>query len=246
MSDKQPVSSTIWQWGFTLLFVGVISLGSTAEAAGISLNRTRVVLSGSDKAESLGIRNSAAQAWLVQVRILDAQGNPDYSMVVTPPLFRLEANGQNYVRLLPVNGNRGLVSDKETLKYVEVNAVPSSSAAVGNEAQMAVGVGMRIKLFQRPASLPEPDKEMFRKIAWSRDINGLQGCNHSPYYISFRRLEINGRLMNLNQVPSMIGPGACERYPRIKNVNRIRWSAINDYGGDSGWIDEVNPPEPAP
>ncbi|HCC3327910.1 TPA: molecular chaperone [Salmonella enterica] len=222
-----------------VMAAALILVSSLAHAAGISLNRTRVVFSGGEKAESLGIRNTTGHVWLVQVRVLDAEGKDDPSMVVTPPLFRLEAKGQNSVRILSTDGGKGLPENRESLKYVDVSAIPSSEKMSDASSQLVVGVGMRIKVFWRPASLSEPDKKVFSGLSWSRDGTGVRVCNGSAYYLSFNRLELDGRLMDLNRVPSMVAPGGCERYPGTGVVSHVRWSVINDYGGDSGWFTRV-------
>ncbi|MEI9745963.1 molecular chaperone [Enterobacter ludwigii] len=223
----------------TLMMAGLMLMSFVAYPAGISLNRTRVVFSGGEKAESLGIKNTSGQVWLVQVRALDAEGRDDRSMVVTPPLFRLEAGGQNSVRILSTDGGKGLPDDRESLKYIEVSGIPSSDKNGDTGSQMVVGVGMRIKVFWRPEALTEPGKKAFGSLNWHRDGKGIQACNTSAYYLSFNRLEMGGRLLDLNRVPSMVAPGACQRYPDAGPGSRVRWSVIDDYGGDSGWFENA-------
>lgn len=222
----------------TLMAV-LMTVSSEVPAEGISLNRTRVVFSGGEKAESLGIRNSSGHVWLVQARVLDAEGRNDPSMVVTPPLFRLEAQGQNSVRILSTNDGKGLPENRESLRYIDVSAIPSSEKMSDANSQLVVGVGMRIKVFWRPAILPEPDKKVFSSLEWRHDGDGISGCNGSAYYLSFNRLEINGRLVDLNREPSMVAPAGCVHYPGGGRNSRIRWSVINDYGGDSGWFESL-------
>lgn len=232
--------------GFTLtsglftsvtLMTALMMASSEVQAEGISLNRTRVVFSAGEKTESLGIRNSSGHVWLVQTRVLDAEGKNDSSMVVTPPLFRLEAQGQNNVRILSTIDGKSLPKNRESLRYIEVSAIPSSEKMSDANSQLVVGVGMRIKVFLRPAILSEPDKKVFASLEWLHDGDGTRGCNSSAYYLSFNRLEINGRLVDLNREPSMVAPGECVHYPDGGHNSHIRWSVINDYGGDSGWFE---------
>lgn len=237
MSGTWREMSVSFLRGHRALLMMLLVVSSSGYTAGISLNRTRVVFSDGEKAESLGIRNSSGHVWLVQVRALDAEGKDEHTMVVTPPLFRLEANGQNSVRILSTDGGKGLPEDKESLKYIDVSAIPSSDRNAEADSQMVVGVGMRIKVFWRPKGLAEPDKNAFSNIVWHRDGRGVTGCNGSSYYLSFNRLEMNGQLLDLNKAPSMVAPGACEHYSVSVNPGRIRWSVINDYGGDSGWFE---------
>ncbi|HHL0957634.1 TPA: molecular chaperone [Serratia marcescens] len=213
--------------------------GAVWAAGGVGLNKTRVIFSNGERAESLAVKNNAAAPWLVQVRVLGEHEQDERSMVVTPPLFRLEANGQNNLRILSVDNGAGFPTDRESLRYVQVTAIPSSSQAKDAVSALAVAVGFRIKLLWRPKALPEPGKKAFQNVKYQRQGTGVQACNGTPYYLSFNRLEMEGKSIDLNRSPSMLPPFGCVQYPNMGAVNRIRWSLINDYGGDSGWFEHA-------
>ncbi|PIJ75376.1 hypothetical protein BL250_09195 [Erwinia sp. OLTSP20] len=224
---------------------GLVLLSLQATAAGISLNKTRVVFSAGARSVQLGVSNSAESAWLVQVRPLDSQGKVSAGMVATPPLFRVEPYGSNTLRILSTGDGDGFARDRESLGYVEVSAVPASAMTSASSSALAISVSMRIKLFWRPASLAEPAAADWKSVTWHRRGGVLRACNPSPYYLSFNRLMFDGRLISLNRAPSMLAPRSCERYPEAGEVRQVRWSVINDYGGDSGWYDASVTPAPA-
>lgn len=216
------------------IIVFFISFPSVAFSAGIGLNKTRIVFSDDEVKESLEVKESSHMPWMVSMRIVNAHGETDKSMIVIPPLFRLEADGKNKVLIIRVDGQKDNASGNERLHYVEVNAVPSSERAGENELRADISISFRIKLFNRPASLPAPDGKEFKRLFWAKEGTGLRACNPSPYYFSLNRLEFDGKKINLNQEPSMVGPESCVLYPGHHDVKYIKWSMLNDFGGDSG------------
>ncbi|MDR4898904.1 fimbria/pilus periplasmic chaperone [Yersinia kristensenii] len=66
--SMSPVSLVV-----SLLLAGmlpiVLFVPTTSAVEGISLNQTRVVFSSSDKAQTLAVKNSSDQSYLIQSRI---------------------------------------------------------------------------------------------------------------------------------------------------------------------------------
>jgi fimbrial chaperone protein len=205
-----------------------------AHAVGIKMDRTRIVYYAGVKGEKLGVKNTSNHAWLVQASVVDRSGKEDDSMFVTPPLFRLEPLGENFLRVVSLDEERR-PSDRESLKFMYINAIPSSSPLKSADSQLAVGIAMSIKIFLRPESLASPGEKVWKSITWYKDRQALKGCNTSPYFLSFNRLTFNGESMDLNNVPSMLSPFECVFYGGQGEVKDVHWSLINDYGGDSGW-----------
>lgn len=215
----------------------MLGLSGASCAAGVGLNKTRVIFSNGERAETLSVNNGSGTPWLVQVRVQGERGQDDSTMVVTPPVFRLEANSQNNLRILSTDKGAGFPADRESLRYVQVTAIPSSSQAMDSDSQLAVAVSLRIKLFWRPGMLPEPGTKTYQNVKYNTSGNGVQACNGSPYYLSFNRLIIDGQRIDLNHAPSMLSPFGCVHYQHVSAKKQIRWSMINDYGGDTGWFD---------
>lgn len=227
---------------FAIIFI-VALLSSffmmTAFAAGISIDRTRVVFNSNDKNHSVGVINTSSVPWLVQARILDQNGQRQGALFITPPLFRLEPSGKNVIRIVSTGAEGIFPSDREDIRYLHIDAVPSSSPSE-KDSQLAVGVGMTIKVFMRPVSLDEPGKKNWESIRWYYTSGlGVKGCNTSPYYLSFNRLAFDERSIDLNANPSMLPPYQCIVFGEKLSVKKIHWSFINDFGGDSGLFSAI-------
>lgn len=220
-----------------LALMVMMEISGASYAAGVGLNKTRVIFSNGERSAALGVNNTSNTPWLVQVGVRDERGQDDPNMVVTPPLFRLEANSQNNLRILSTDKGVGFPLDRESVRYVQVAAIPSSAEAMDTHSQLAVAVSFNIKLFWRPNALPEPGEKAYQNVKYEVVNGGLRACNGSPYYLSFNRLVVNGTAIDLNRAPSMLPPFECVQYPHVNAAKQIRWSMINDYGGDSGWFD---------
>ncbi|WP_240000733.1 MULTISPECIES: fimbrial biogenesis chaperone [unclassified Photorhabdus] len=205
------------------------------QAAGISLNKTRVIFTQGERAQTLTVVNTTSQAWLVQVRITGDQEKTAPAFVVTPPLFRLEANSQNSLRILPTFNRPPFPMDRESLRYVQMNAIPATPSVTDEPVreQASMSVGMRIKFFWRPRDLPMLPEEAYGQLRFQSQPDGIKACNPTPYFLSLDSLTLDGQALDLNRYPSMIAPQDCVTYAGLVGKKSVSWSMINDYGGAS-------------
>ncbi|OWO82168.1 hypothetical protein B5C26_11290 [Photorhabdus luminescens] len=219
-----------------LFWLGLGMTGTEpSQAAGISLNKTRVIFSQGARAQTLTVVNTTSQAWLVQVRITGDQEKTAPAFVVTPPLFRLEANSQNSLRILPTFNRPPFPMDRESLGYVQMNAIPATQPVTDEPVrdQMSMSVGMRIKFFWRPHSLPMLPEKAYGRLRFQSQPDGIKACNPTPYFLSLDSLTLDGQALDLNRYPSMIAPQDCVTYAGQEGKKSVSWSMINDYGGAS-------------
>ncbi|WP_254361163.1 fimbrial biogenesis chaperone [Photorhabdus heterorhabditis] len=204
-------------------------------AAGISLNKTRVIFIQGERAQTLTVINTTPQAWLVQVRITEDQEKTTPAFVVTPPLFRLEANSQNSLRILPTFNQPPFPVDRESLGYVQMNTVPATQQVTDEPVreQASMSIGMRIKFFWRPYGLPMLPEEAYGQLRFQSQPDGIKACNPTPYFLSLDSLMLDGQTLDLNRYPSMIAPQDCVTYAGLVGKKSVSWSMINDYGGAS-------------
>ncbi|WP_387463611.1 molecular chaperone [Photorhabdus sp. RM323S] len=207
----------------------------SCQAAGISLNKTRVIFTQGERAQMLTVVNTTPQAWLVQVRITEDQEKTTPVFVVTPPLFRLEANSQNSLRILPTFHQSPFPVDRESLGYVQMNAIPATQRMTDEHIreQASMSVGMRIKFFWRPRSLSLLPEEAYGQLRFQSQPEGIKACNPTPYFLSLDSLTMDGQTLDLNRYPSMIEPQNCVTYVGQVGKKSVSWSMINDYGGAS-------------
>ncbi|KOY61156.1 hypothetical protein AM629_15465 [Photorhabdus heterorhabditis] len=204
-------------------------------AAGISLNKTRVIFIQGERAQTLTVINTTPQAWLVQVRITEDQEKTTPAFVVTPPLFRLEANSQNSLRILPTFNQPSFPVDRESLGYVQMNTIPATQQVTDEPVreQASMSIGMRIKFFWRPYGLPMLPEEAYGQLRFQSQPDGIKACNPTPYFLSLDSLMLDGQTLDLNRYPSMIAPQDCVTYAGLVGKKSVSWSMINDYGGAS-------------
>lgn len=222
----------------TLLFA--LGLSSLQPALGrISIGSSRIIFHESNSSESVDINNrSSNQPWLINVGISDspAAGASSKSFIATPALFRVEPGGGNAVRI--VKKRSDLPRDRESVFYLNVMAIPAGKAGGDNRdgqigGALQVATGNTVRLFYRPAGLSLTQKEAMSKLQISRDLKGVKVYNPTPYYISLRKLFINGKPIKLDVISgtSMVAPYSSNNYAFTGLPVKAEWIAINDYGG---------------
>lgn len=173
------------KWQVTAVLIAtLITQGATAA---ITLDRTRVILNGSDKSISLNISNQNKQLpYLAQGWIEDDQNNKiNTPLTVVPPVQRVEAGALSQVKVQTLPAASQLAQDRETLFYFNLREIPPR-AEQPNTLQIALQT--RIKLFYRPASIMPSKNEI--SIPWQekmqliRQGDRYQVNNPTPYYIT--------------------------------------------------------------
>ena len=132
------------------LLVIVVSLFPIIEAhAGVRPINTREIIT-TTKEHQVDIINDSASEYLVQSWIEDSDGNTrDLPLVLTPPIFKLGANEQGFVRILPIENK--LAKDRESIFFLSVQEIPKKAETDQN--QLNIAVRTRIKVIVRPDQL---------------------------------------------------------------------------------------------
>ncbi|KAB8313333.1 molecular chaperone [Erwinia endophytica] len=223
------------------LLAGMLALIMTCSAiaednGGVSFSRNRIIFPASERAVSLTVTNHGDSVYLVQAGV---SGEPDRRtkapFIVTPPLFRLEGQAENTLRIMSSGGS--LPRDRESVFYFTGLVIPSvqqpTAAAVDSKLSATLSVSMRsvMKLFWRPSGLkPAPEKAP-DELRFSRTPQGLRVTNPTPYYQSFAELSIDGEDINLDQAPSMVAPFGDITFTAKGPAHSVTWRVMNDYGG---------------
>ncbi|CFR12093.1 fimbrial biogenesis chaperone [Yersinia kristensenii] len=240
--SMSPVSLVV-----SLLLAGmlpiVLFVPTTSAVEGISLNQTRVVFSSSDKAQTLAVKNSSDQSYLIQSRIQSPLDNDlAAAFVVTPPLFPLRPGHRQLLRIL--SQGAALPTDRETLFYLSVLAIPAQTEkplAQSEPAQLSMGFRFTIKLFYRPEGLKPSPELAACQLRVSRADNAIKIENPTPYFQTLGRLTFNQRPVNLNATSSMLSPMSSQRYPTSTAITQVEWQTITDYGGFSAQCQQMLP-----
>ncbi|MFP2237259.1 molecular chaperone [Pseudescherichia vulneris] len=211
----------------TLLFASFLASSSIAQA-GVVVGGTRVIYDGGKKEASIGLENPDSSPYLIQSWVENEAGQSDKSrFIVTPPLFRLDGNQKNTLRIMQANG--ALANDRETLYWLNIKSIPTADPSRSdNTLQLAVNT--RIKLIYRPQALKNSTPENASSaLKWTRQGDRLSVNNPTPYYINFQSVSLNGRPL---EKVTYVAPHATAFFPLQPDArgNQIEWKVISDYG----------------
>ena len=218
-------------WRATVVAALLIAFGTTAQA-GIVVGGTRLVYDGGKKESSINVGNPDNNTYLIQSWV-DSGDAPQGTQaakapfVVTPPLFRLDANQQNILRVVRAGGN--LPENKESLFWLNIKSIPSAEK---RENTLQIAVKTRIKLIFRPAGIKSTLDESANSLTWKRAGNRLQVTNPSSHYVTFFNVKINGSVL---KNVTMVAPQSDASFDLPASVagGSLSWQFINDYGGTS-------------
>ncbi|WMB71229.1 molecular chaperone [Shewanella oncorhynchi] len=197
---------------------------------GISLNQTRVIFLNEDKSQTITVKNTSKQNYLIQSRIKNEKGDVlNIPFVVTPPLFPLEAERNQLLRIF--KQEESLPTDRESLFYLSVLAIPGQSESVLDKAHLSMGFQFILKLFYRPAKLQNIPRDNGCQLKFNRVANGIRIENPTPYFITFGSLKFDNDVIDLNTQASMIEPMGIQAYPVEQPIKHIEWQSITDVGG---------------
>ncbi|MFV8908427.1 molecular chaperone [Serratia fonticola] len=210
-------------------------------AAGFGINATRLIYPEGASSIPVTVRNTLSHGpYLVQASVSGKQDTLTAApFAVTPPLFRLEPNSVNQLRIAFTGAS--LPTDRESVFYFHATAIPTStpadSAQKSNDiqAQLRFGVGSIIKLFYRPASLSGSSAPAQKGLQFSRAQGALKVNNPSPYFVSLFTLAVNGQKLPLDTPASlMLAPFGSHTWPvkmPLAAGSKVQWQTLNDSGG---------------
>lgn len=213
----------------TGLLLAIFSLFLSAQAAiagsgGVGLGSTRLVYHANEKQTSLDVRNThTSSPFLIQTWLENDAGVKTQDFVVVPPLSVLRPKSENTLRIIFTG--KGLPNDRETLYWLTVKAIPQTSEQGKNTLQLAAA--SRIKVFYRPAGLPEKSNEAYKKILSSLNGGKLTLKNPTPYYLTLITLRVDNKEIK----PFMLPPEGSVTVPgNFSNARNMSYQTINDYG----------------
>ena len=217
-------------------------MDAVTKSFSVKLGATRIVYNPDSSGATLTIINPQDYPILVQSKTYLEDRETAAPFVVTPPLFRLEANQQSRIRVVRTGGT--IATDRETLFWLCVTGVPPKPDDVWGQdkdgkirtpttatLEVQLRVNNCIKLFIRPASLKGDASDAAASITWSRQGNTLRAVNPTPFYINLKELSVGNKKVESLEY---ISPHSERRFPLPAGASGpVTWKVINDYGGDS-------------
>lgn len=198
----------------------------TSAQAGVVLGGTRIIYEEGKKEVSIDIENKGSAPYLIQSWVENKDGVKTSDFLVTPPLFRLDGDKKNALRIF--NLSKELPSDRESLFFLNAKSIPGGEP--GNNT-LQIAIRNRLKLIYRPGSLQkERPENRTEELTWKRIGNQLKVTNPTPYYQNFMFIKINDKDIEMKDknyaapfTDTWFDIGAI-------NGNQISWKIINDYG----------------
>ncbi|HEY0211929.1 molecular chaperone [Acerihabitans sp.] len=218
----------MYQWLKAVCMVtGLLSV--VQAQAGVVVGGTRVVYDAGRKEASISVSNPDSRPFLIQSWI-DNERDKDTARVpfiITPPLFRLDAQQENVLRIVRAGGN--LPTDRESVFWLNIKSIPSSDKNAVN--QLLISINTRIKLFYRPQNLAGNAGDAYKTLNFSRQGGQLTARNPTPFYVSLASVSVSGQDI---KYPGMIAPRGTLSWPLPAGARgNVSWRAINEFGGIS-------------
>ncbi len=223
-----PFACSLFSALLLMAFSALSALAATDD--GVSLSQTRVVFLAGDKAQTIKVKNSGTQKYLIQSRVQrDVKNAGAAPFVVTPPLFTLGPEGQQLLRILKQDDT--LPADRESLFYLSVSAIPAQPAPMLDKTRLSMGFQFAIKLFYRPENLQIAPEDASCRLTFTPVKEGVRVENPTPYFLSLGVLKFDRQVIDLNTQPSMVAPMSTAFYSVNKPFRQAQWQTITDFGG---------------
>lgn len=197
--------------------------------AGLQIGGTRVLFDGTRQAATISITNKDKVTNLVQSWLSAIDGNsPEKdSFIVTPPLFRLEADGQATIRI--VRSGKPLPEDRESMLWLNIKGIPATTEESGKNT-LQIAINSQIKLIYRPASLKGSMPEHYAgKLRWNSIGGNIEVTNPTPHYMNLSTASVGGK--------NLVGPYYVAPYSKtvisekgLPEHGKAIWQVLNDFG----------------
>lgn len=214
------------------ILTALLLLITTSAQAGIVIGGTRLIYEGNKKEASITVNNPDKVPFLIQSwvegELASGQNKAEKApFLATPPLFRLDAERQNILRVVRAGGN--LPEDRESIFWMNIKSIPYAEK---RENSLQIAIKTRIKLIYRPIGVETTPEEAVKTMIWKRTGNSVQITNPSAHYFTFFNVKVNGA--EIKDVP-MVAPYSTVNFTLPSNItgNALSWQYINDYGGTS-------------
>ncbi|QNK03049.1 fimbrial biogenesis chaperone [Dyella telluris] len=240
------------------LLAAVCVFAGTSHAS-VIITGTRVVFPAKAGEVTVRLTNQNSSPALVESWIDDgdAQSTPDKvntPFLITPPLFRMEPNRDQSLRIMFTHSDQPLPADRESVFYLNVLEVPPKPNMLQAQAPanyMQFAIRSRLKLFYRPDGLQgDPAKapsQVTFKAAMKNGNAELVVHNPTPYYVTISHVSVTTGGAAHKGDSGMVAPMA-DLHLAIPGLTQapaagsaIEYGNINDFGADTTLKGTVSP-----
>lgn len=195
--------------------------------AGVIISGTRVIYNEGNKNVSINVKTPDKMPYLIQSWIDDFEEKKQSKFTITPPLFRLNPDKENTLRIFLTE--EGLPSDQESLFWLNIKTIPATEKT---ENSLQIAFKTQMKLIYRPKTLKNVNfEEEQKKLTWSKERGKVIVYNPTPYFMNFQTIKFNGQLVD---DISYVKPFSTKSFDINDNNEHglISWELINDYGAN--------------
>ncbi|HCT9184599.1 TPA: molecular chaperone [Proteus mirabilis] len=208
-----------------LFFISLFIINTSY--AGVIISGTRIIYNEGNKNVSINVKNPDKMPYLIQSWIDDFEEKKQSKFTITPPLFRLNPDKENTLRIFLTE--EGLPSDQESLFWLNIKTIPATEKT---ENSLQIAFKTQMKLIYRPKSLKDVNfEEEQKKLSWSKERGKVIVYNPTPYFMNFQTIKFNGKLVD---DVSYAKPFSTKSFDINDNNEHglISWELINDYGAN--------------
>lgn len=200
-------------------------------ASGIQIGRTRIIYDANKREVALSLANTEKSSpWLVQSWTDTGDGKTRGPFIVTPPLFRLDAQKEQSLRISWTGA--AVAEDRESLFYLNVRTIPATPKDDEEKNILKLIFKTRLKLFFRPKNLDGTPAEACKNLQFQRHGSAISITNNASFYVVFDSL-----LLGSTPVPKadMVAPKSTVQIeiPSTAAARNVNWHCITDYGNAS-------------
>lgn len=211
-----------------IFFITTYAFTAFSHAAGIQVERTRIIYDASKKEAALTLTNTEKELpWLIQSWTDTGDGKTRGPFIVTPPLFRLDPQKEQNLRI--TWSGKALPTDRESLFYMNVRTIPAIATDDSTKNVLRLIYKTRLKLFWRPVGLKDAPVEACKHLQFSQRNGQISITNSGEYYSVFDTLRVNGKSVTAVE---MVAPKASNTFPLANATvgSKVAWRCITDYG----------------
>jgi chaperone protein EcpD len=240
------------------LFAAGCALSATVSNASVIIAGTRVIFPAKAGEVTLRLTNQNDTPALIEAWVDsgDPQSTPDKvntPFLITPPLFRMEPNHDQSLRILFTHSEQPLPTDRETVFWLNVLEVPPkpNSLQYQDKNYLQLAIRSRLKLFYRPDGLPGDPLKAPSQLSFKATASGGTAAlivhNPTPFNVTIGQLSVTvGGTAHKVEV-GMVAP-LSDLHLAIEDLKQapaagsaIQYNSIDDYGADVSLKGTVSP-----
>lgn len=220
------------------LLLLVAMLSCTLANAGVTAERTRVIVHEGQRETSLALVNQNAYPVVVQTWVDngDLAVTPDTAsapIMPLPPMFRLEPQQQRSVRLVTTGQVRA--QDRESLYWLNVYEIPPRPTEVLDEGATRLTITLRtqLKVIYRPKGLSKKTEQAAAHVQVTAQGRHVRLQNPTAFYISLSHAQIGEGKRSIVLDTPMLAPFSTQQQTAPATVPSgatFRFSWLDDDG----------------